>query len=132
MCVSVCVLEGGEGGGVYSLCLKSVSCHVSLSTMDCLFDFNKACMSEKSHHLTNVSAMQGDKQGGAEGRRERERRNEGRKGRRGFLSCGRPFSSTELCQAVSGQKRNNHHSLSLRLCLCSSVFLAIISSSIFI
>lgn len=40
-----------------------------LSTMDLLFDSNKACMNEKSHHLTDVSATQGDKQGRAGGGR---------------------------------------------------------------
>ena len=81
--------------------------------MDCLFDFNKACMNEKSHHLTNVSAMQGDKQGRAEGTRGEKGRGRGGPGREGkeeraaFLSCVRPFSSTRLCQAVSGQKEKS-------------------------
>ena len=68
------------GGEIYSLSLKSLSCRVSLSTMDCLFDFNKARMNEKSHHLTDVSAAQGDKQGRVgwrkEGRGEGEQRGE--------------------------------------------------------
>lgn len=91
---------------------KSLSRRVSLSTMDCLFDFNKACMNEKSNHLTNVSATRADKEGRVEGEREVKR------GRGvGFsLSRGRPFSSAEQCQAVRGvQNRNNHHSLSLSL-----------------
>lgn len=51
---------------MYGSSLKSLSCRVSLSTMDCLFNFNKACMNEKPNHLTNVSAAGGDKQGGEE------------------------------------------------------------------
>lgn len=89
--------------GFYSLSVKSLSCRVSLSTMDCLFDFNKACMNEKSHHLTDVSAMQGDKQGRAGGQRVRGEMREG--GEVVFFSCGRPFRSTELCQAVSWQTK---------------------------
>lgn len=43
--------------------------------MDCLFDFNKGCMNEKSNHLMNVSAKQGDKQRRVKG--EKFRRYEG-------------------------------------------------------
>lgn len=75
------------------------------------------------------SATQGDKQARAEAKRER--RDEGRKRGRGglgrsrglFLSCGRPFSSSEMCQAVSRQKKKQP-SLSFSLCLtvCFSIF----------
>lgn len=46
--------------------------------MDFLFDFNKACMNEESHRLTDVSATQGDKQGRAGGRKEGGGRERGR------------------------------------------------------
>lgn len=116
-------------GKIYSLSLKSLSRRVSLSTTDCLFDSNKACMNEKSRHLTNVSAIRGDKQGraGGEERKGEERRGEekgwaGKEERVFFFSCGRPFSAAELCQAVSGQKRNNHHSFSLRVSVSASQY----------
>lgn len=83
--------------------------------MDFLFDFNKACMNEESHRLTDVSATQGDKQGRAGGRKEGGGRDGGR-WERGweeekkksvcvFLAQRLPFRSTELWQAVSGQTK---------------------------
>lgn len=64
-------------------------------------------MNEKSHHLTDVSATPGDKQGRAGGRKEEGGREEEEK-KEGvffpfFLAQRRFFRSTELCQAVSGQ-----------------------------
>lgn len=78
------IRETGGGGRIYSLGLKSLSCRVYLSTMACLFVFNKAYMNGNSHQLME---MQGDKQG----RAERERRDEGRKRRRGGLGRKRGF-----------------------------------------
>lgn len=73
--------------------LKSLSCHLSLPTMDCLND--------KSNHLMNVSAQQGDKQRRVKG--EKFRRYEGGN-RRGELEERTAFFfSIELCQAVRGQ-----------------------------
>lgn len=77
--------------------------------MDWLFDFNKAHMNEKSNHLTNGSAKQGDKQAREKG----ERRDMRRKGWDGlgkktvfplFSSSGSLFSSTERCKA-GGRKK---------------------------
>lgn len=106
--------------------------------MDFLFDFNKACMNEESHRLTDVSATQGDKQGRAGGRKEGGGRERGREvGERlgggkeeecvcVFLAQRLLFRSTELWQAVSGQtnppqkrKKKNTFSFSTSLCLTS-------------
>ena len=126
------------GGEIYSLSLKSLSCRVSLSTMDCLFDFNKARMNEKSHHLTDVSATQGDKQGRAEGRKEgrgEERRGEERRGerRRGgpgrwrrffscFLAVGGLSDPHNYAKQSVGKRGFSHHPL--LLCLPASAFSA--------
>lgn len=108
-----------------------MSCRASLSTMARLFDFNKAHMNGNSRRLMNASEMRGDKQGSARG----ERGDAGRKGglgglgrKRGvFLSCGRPFSSRELCcHRAEGKQRPP----SLRVSLCS-VFIATVSTNIF-
>lgn len=122
-------------GKIYSLSLKSLSCRVSLSTMDCLFDFNKACMNEKSHHLTNVSAMQGDKQGGAEGRRERQRRDEGRKRRRGGPGRGREgffelWEAFQFYRAVpSSQWAEEKTTITLFLCVFLSLPFSVFSNN---
>lgn len=70
-------------------------------------------MNEKSNHLMNVSAEQGDKQRRVKGEKFRRYEGGNRRGeleeRTGF------FFSIEL--PSSQRANNNHHSLSLSLCV---------------
>lgn len=93
--------------------------------MDCLFDSDKDCMNEKSHHLTNVSAMQGDKQRRAEGKRERrdegrKRRRSGREGGEGFFELWEAFQFYRTVPSRPWLKRSHHHSLSLSFSIFSN------------
>lgn len=77
--------------------------------MDCLFDFNKARMNEKSHHLTDVSATPGDKQGRAGGRKEeggrgKEEKKEGVFFFFFFFSSATPF---QVHRTVPGSQQAN-------------------------
>lgn len=96
--------DKSKGVRVYVRRFKTLSClRLPSSTMDFLFDFNNACMNEKSHHSADVSATRGDKQGRAAGESR-----EGRRRKRRVCLCvwlSHSFSGPRNCGRLAASRQ---------------------------